>query len=594
MAEEGVPDGIYERLFRGRYTGTITAGNGVKMIEFTTDWPAPHKANMNAAVDGPTRYTLVADALTEGSLEQLRPGDEIRLTVAEHFEQGRPSARWQHIFGVDVAEPLPAVTDDEVGWVLNTIAFLDEHKPTANAEIPGMRDGLMGCCDRDSIVDELAAWVEPADREAIGRRVDAVLCVLHEVGYVVGVRDEDLPAEYNALDASAEGLVTLTFDGRHRTADFGYTLDDRHRQLLGPRPGDPDSAEAWERAATRIDAYRLVHRVEEPDGLGEIGADRAQQLQRASVERTIATTRRLIDSPPVDGHPPARDVAEGHAGPVLLYRGQLLDVDFDEMTLSWVATIESDWRPPFSPDVDDWVRVHDVPVASRAGEAMLAIVGQEVRVAMERYDPDDASAYRVVGAEPAPPLPYVTPDELGWTLSTIADRGRNAAESGRAGVAITGEVAATIAGWSDPDGLTTVETRVRAAIDVAREVGYAVTAYSHELDPTIPEADTQRLIVLTDSGREACIAWEGAHTARNVALLGERPEQPSKARAWDIAAGRVDSYRLRYGIEDPRGLGEPSTDRCQSVDRSRAERAIASAGRFIEPPSLGPDLGIGR
>jgi len=550
---------------------------------------------MSAAVDGPTRYSLVADALAEGSLEQLRPGDEIRLTVAEHFEQGRRLARWQHVFGVDVAEPLPAVTDDEVGWVLNTIAFLDEHKPTANAEIPGMREGLAGCCDRDSIMDELAEWVDPADREALGGRVDAVLSVLHEVGYVVKVRDEDLPLEYNALDASAEGLVTLTYEGHCRAVDFGDTLDDRHRQLLGPRPADPGHAEAWERAVARIDAYRLVHRVEDPDGLGEARPDQAQQLERASVERTIATTRRLVDAPPVGSHDAAREVATEHTGPVRLYRGQLLDVRYEDDSGDYVAEIESEWRPPFAPDRDDWVRGHNVPLSPDAAGAASLLVGQDVRMVLAGYgDPSEDLTYEVAAVEAAPPLPRVTADELGWTLSTIADCGRSGAESGRVGVATTDEVAATIAGWSDPDGLSPVQARVRTAIDVAREVGYAVTAYSHELDPTIAEADARRLIVLTDTGREACVAWEDAHTARNVALLGERPDQPSKARAWDIAAARVDSYRLRYGIEDPRGLGERSSERWQSIDRSNVERAIANAGRFIEPPSLGPDLGLGR
>lgn len=549
------------------------------MIEFTTDWPAPHKANMNAAVDGQTQYSLVADALAEGSLEQLRPGDEVRLTVAEHFEQGRRLARWQYVFGIDVAEPLPAVTGDEIGWVLSTIGVLDENEPTASAEIPGMRDQLMGCCDRDAIVDELVSWVGTDRREVIGERVDVVLEVLREVGYVVGVRDEDLPIEHNALDASADGLVTLTYEGHCRAVDFNDTLDERHLQLLGPRPDDPRHAGTWESAATRVDAYRLVHHVEDRDGLGESRADRAQQLDRASVERTIATSREATERP---------------GGPVLLYRAHLLELDYDDDSGEYIAEIHSEWPPPFAPDRNDWVRGHRVLVAPEASGASSLVVGQEVRLAMERYDRDDPSAYRVVGAEAAPPLPLVTPDELGWTLSTIADRGRAGAESARAGVATTDEVAATIARWSDPDGLSPVQERVRTAIDVAREVGYAVTAYSHELDPTISDADSQRLIVLTDSGREACVAWEGAHIARNVALLGERPEQPNKARAWDIAAARVDSYRLRYGIEDPRGLGEPSTDQWQAVDRSRVERAIASAGRFIEPPALGPDLGLGR
>src|SRR5690606_15190980 len=113
------------------------------------------------------------------------------------------------------------------------------------------------------------------------------------------------------------------------------------------------------------------------------------------------------------------------------------------------------------------------------------------------------------------------------------------------------EVAAEVGRWSDPDGFSQVSSRVRAAMDVAREVGYAVTAYSHELDPTIAPADTERLIVLTDTGRQACVGWEEAYAARTETLLGQRPEKAGKARAWDIANRQVDSYRLRYRIEDP-------------------------------------------
>jgi hypothetical protein len=81
--------------------------------------------------------------------------------------------------------------------------------------------------------------------------------------------------------------------------------------------------------------------------------------------------------------------------------------------------------------------------------------------------------------------------------------------------------------------------------------------------------------------------------ARTEALLGPRPEQPNKARAWDAASLRIDCYRLRYGVDDPRGLGEPSGERCQDRDRAQVQRTITAVSHFIEPRSLGPDLDIG-
>ena len=276
----------------------------------------------------------------------------------------------------------------------------------------------------------------------------------------------------------------------------------------------------------------------------------------------------------------------GERTPVVLYRGRLVDIDSEDVEHPGI-TIESPWGPPASAELIGDSRCW-LPAPDPRFNGPLAI-GDEVRVAVQRREGID----QVVAIEVAEPLDHVTADELGWTLSTIADRGRSET-SGQLGVTTTEEITATIAGWSDPDGVSQIEARVRAAIDIAREVGYAVTAYSHELDPTIAEADTQRLIVLTDSGRQACVGWEGARTTRNVGLLGERPEQASKARAWDIAAGQFDRFRLRHSIEDPRGLGEPSSDHWQDRDRAHIERTVAAAGRFIDPPALSPDLGFGR
>jgi hypothetical protein len=285
----------------------------------------------------------------------------------------------------------------------------------------------------------------------------------------------------------------------------------------------------------------------------------------------------------------------GEPKAVRLYRAVLHDVVYEDELGEYIAEIHSEWRPPFAADRVDWERGYTVSLSPDAAGTASLLVGQDVRLALAGYGaPDGGLFYQVAAVEAARPLPAVTPDVLGWTLSTIADCGRIGAESGWLGAATTREVTATIANWSDPDGLSQIRARVRAAIDVSREVGYTITAYSHELDPTIAKAATQRLIALTDTGQQACVEWEDARRARNVALLGKRPEGLAKARAWDIAASRVDSYRLRYGIEDPRGLGEPSGERWQDHDRAYVERTIVSAGRFIEPPSPGPDLGISR
>jgi hypothetical protein len=512
------------------------------------------------------------------------------------------------------------VTDDEVGWVLSNVlertgyhdAYFQPYEDprpfrggVAAYQDPDQPSRLVRCTCDGEISAALFGMVNSDGQEDyfLGR-FDAALQAAKDRGLVEVVSEEGrawfkgpgsaydpIPMPDGVGIGTRGALLRLTPEGEAAVERFDAQRWERAVELMGERPPSEHYLDRpWLDGLRAVDLYRLEAAVRKPHGFGErpsAGSDRRWMDVEAAVQRARDTARVAL---------PERSYDVGdEAAPTLLYRGRVLGVALDFDTGEVVATIESEWRPPFAPDVEDWVRVHEVQVAPNAIDPATSLVGKEVRIALERYDdPRDGLAYRWAAAEPAPPLPKVTPDELGWTLSTIADCGWHSAEAGRLGVATTDEVAATIAGWADPDGLSPIETHVRAAIEVAREVGYAVTAYSHELDPTIAEADTQRLIVLTDTGQQACVAWENAHSARNVALLGERPEKASKARAWDIAAGRVDSYRLRYGIEDPRGLGEPSTDRWQSIDRSHVERAIASAGRFIEPPSLGPDLGMGR
>lgn len=373
---------------------------------------------------------------------------------------------------------------------------------------------------------------------------------------------------------------------------FEVQREERSEQLLGPRPAADDLS--WTVAQHHVDRYRLEFRVREAWTFGEPPRHREQW---DAVDQAVQRHRERSADQPAVREPTDDEIgwAVSPDGPVVLYRGQLVDVRWDGDSGAVLAAIQSDWRPPFAPDVEDWVRVHDVPVAPRATDVAASLVGHEVRVALERVDdPVDGVSYRVAAAEPAPPLPHVTPDELGWTLSTIVDCPRHGHRSSQLGVASVDEVAAEVGRWSDPDGFSQVSSRVRAAMDVAREVGYAVTAYSHELDPTIAPADTERLIVLTDTGRQACVAWESIYAARTETLLGPAPEKASKARAWDIASRQIDSYRLRYRIEDPRGLGEPSGERWQDRDRAYVERTIGRVGRIIEPPSLGPDLGLSR
>jgi len=86
-----------------------------------------------------------------------------------------------------------------------------------------------------------------------------------------------------------------------------------------------------------------------------------------------------------------------------------------------------------------------------------------------------------------------------------------------------------------------------------------------------------------------------------VKELGERPEDPIKARAWDRGVQGVERYRLEHGVRDMgSAFGREPQD---TVTREAAQRSLAETQRRLglerqltlskERPSIERGLGIG-
>lgn len=89
-----------------------------------------------------------------------------------------------------------------------------------------------------------------------------------------------------------------------------------------------------------------------------------------------------------------------------------------------------------------------------------------------------------------------------------------------------------------------------------------------------------------------------------VKELGERPTDPTEARAWDRGVQGVERYRLERGVKDKsNAFGHEPDDALARMTREAAQRRLAEVQRRLnlehqldrtrELRSIGRDLGIG-
>lgn len=76
-----------------------------------------------------------------------------------------------------------------------------------------------------------------------------------------------------------------------------------------------------------------------------------------------------------------------------------------------------------------------------------------------------------------------------------------------------------------------------------------------------------------------------------VAELGGRPVSPAARALWRTAVARIQDYRSRYGVRDPkRPLGPEPQEPGQRADWQAVSEAITQAAATIDQYEPGIDL----
>ncbi len=104
------------------------------------------------------------------------------------------------------------------------------------------------------------------------------------------------------------------------------------------------------------------------------------------------------------------------------------------------------------------------------------------------------------------------------------------------------------------------------------------------------------------SGELAVVAARISSPTYVKAELGERPSDPTKAKAWDRGVSQIERYRQRHGITDRNEAFGPQAQR--GVERARQEaarrrlqqvqRALGLGQHAARTRQLGRGHGIGR
>ncbi|HWO84773.1 MAG TPA: MobF family relaxase [Solirubrobacterales bacterium] len=123
------------------------------------------------------------------------------------------------------------------------------------------------------------------------------------------------------------------------------------------------------------------------------------------------------------------------------------------------------------------------------------------------------------------------------------------------------------------------EERAREQIAAARAEREQLPEIGHEARAKAAVAES----VLAERERAAATAARLSPPDYITRELGERPNDPTKAREWDKAVQGVEGYRVRNGVGDrDNALGPKPHDHSQTHEHARAERQLQQAQRRLQ------------
>ena len=129
-----------------------------------------------------------------------------------------------------------------------------------------------------------------------------------------------------------------------------------------------------------------------------------------------------------------------------------------------------------------------------------------------------------------------------------------------------------------PDALTREETWGEAVKKRA--------AALERIEPPTTEARRERELaeqLLAQRSAQALAAARIEPSAYIVKELGERPADPTKARAWDQGAREIEGYRLEHGVTDTtEAFGPKPPDHGGRLEQKHAKRRLADHQRRLE------------
>jgi hypothetical protein len=140
------------------------------------------------------------------------------------------------------------------------------------------------------------------------------------------------------------------------------------------------------------------------------------------------------------------------------------------------------------------------------------------------------------------------------------------------------------------EGLPWRERREELPVAQAREQGLAEslsksTEKLQSMEPPTDSARREQAIaerLLTERTEQALAAARIKPPSYVKKELGERPSDPTKAKAWDRGVRGIEGYRRKYGVTDKNSaLGKKAKGASQRAARARAQRRVQEAQRRL-------------
>ncbi len=266
-------------------------------------------------------YLVVGENPLADELEVLgQPKRDPVAGIVQAF--GRSRAKLLALDHLATARAMAAALPDaELRSRVDQAAALLEHRPpltaqTSAAELRGEQARLRGYRRDESswLADAREHLAEGGLRRDEWRRLQAAI---PEREAAVAQLDRRLAnIDQRLADLDAERAAQAAWDRDHATPlgeALIYGRELSHRELaaavqleqappgyllaeLGGRPDTPAGRAAWRAAATRIEAYRASHGIDDPDSaLGPTPTDPDAQLERAATTRLVQAAVQAID-----------------------------------------------------------------------------------------------------------------------------------------------------------------------------------------------------------------------------------------------------------------------------------------------------------